>query len=139
MTNSDVPNPYDPPSTETDSETDAAPSPPPTHERLVVLATFRHPTDAHLLSVELKRHGIDARVENEQSTALFGATIAGASSAFWIEVIVLESDATQALEVKEQWLESKETQAAEETELPEWKCGCGETVDAGFEVCWSCG
>jgi hypothetical protein len=33
----------------------------------------------------------------------------------------------------------REVPAAAEILIPEWRCVCGETVDAGFNVCWSCG
>lgn len=64
-----------------------------------------------------------------------GATIVGPSRALWIEVVIREADAKAALLVKEQYLVSD---SDDESEIPEWKCACGETVDVGFAVCWNC-
>jgi hypothetical protein len=103
--------------------------------KLIVLATFNNPHDAHLLKARLEDHGIKAIVGNENSTAIMGATIAGPSSAFWIEVLILESDAQAALPIKDAYNSgTKETFE----EIGEWVCDCGETVDAGFAVCWNC-
>ena len=85
---------------------------------------------------ELISQGIEARVNNELSSNLLGATIAGPSSAFWIEVVVLSSDVEQALEIKNRWLND---QAIPEEAVDEWTCPCGETVDEGFSICWNCG
>ena len=133
---SDSVNPYESPKSDADDRVDERPAPSgPNHEKLVTLATFDNPYDAHLLRNELENNGIDATVANEASTSIFGATIVGPSRAFWIEVLVKESDAKAALLIKEQLLESS---SSDKSDIPEWKCICGETVDAGFAVCWSC-
>jgi len=106
------------------------------HEKLVVLATFRTPIDAHVLRNRLLENGIDAKVSNESTTALFGSSMAGPSSAFWIEVLIRESDAEAALKIKNQYVELDQ---ANPVAIPEWTCSCGETVDAGFAICWNCG
>ena len=128
-------NPYESPQ----SDADAVDHPParfdPHHDKLVTLATFDNPMDAHLLRNQLQNAGIDATVANEASTSVLGATIVGPSRAFWIEVIIREADAKAALLVKEQFLAGA---GNDESEIPEWKCNCGETVDAGFAVCWNC-
>jgi len=49
------------------------------------------------------------------------------------ELFVLRSDHAEAKLIMEQ------VPAAAEVLIPEWVCDCGETVDAGFSVCWSCG
>ena len=95
-------------------------------EKLVVLATFDGYSDAQLLVAELERHGIPARLGNVETKSL-GFLL----SAFWIEVLVIESDANRALKIKEKI--NYATGA-----IPEWVCACGETVDEGFEQCWSC-
>jgi len=74
--------------------------------KLVVLSTFESSVEAHLFKNELENNGIRASVSNENSTAIFGATIGG--------------DSENGL-------------------ISEWTCNCGETVDEGFAVCWSCG
>ena len=106
----------------------------PKNEKLINLATFDTSIEANLFRNELSDHGIKSRLAND-STSMLGATIAGQSSAFWIEVLVLESDAQKALQVKNNWNESA---PVETTSIPEWNCDCGETVDAGFGVCWNC-
>ena len=105
-------------------------------DKLIVLATFDNSMRAHMLRNELADNGIEAKVGNETTTAIFGATIGGPSSAFWIEVLVLESDANNALIIKNRWLAQERDDDG--VEIPEWTCACGETVDAGFSVCWNC-
>ena len=102
-------------------------------ERLVVLATFSRSTDAQCLRVALENAGIRAAVVNEQSTTLMGATWFGPTSAFWVEVLVFESDADRALLIKSNLFDD-----SIQTDIPEWTCSCGETVDSGFEICWAC-
>jgi hypothetical protein len=139
MKKSEDQNPYEPPKTEilntraenpignpAESKSDA--------DKLIVLSTFDNSIDAHLFRNELTEHGISARIGNE-TTTIFGATIAGPSSAFWIEVLVLQSDVEAALSIKTRWLAMRSN---DEFTIPEWECQCGETVDAGFSVCWNC-
>jgi len=107
--------------------------------RLLTLATFVESVDAHLFRNELQNHGIRAAVTNENSTAIFGATIAGQSAAFTIDVMIMETDAEAGLEVKQRWIATRKGEEVTEQEIAEWTCACGETVDAGFEICWNCG
>ena len=106
--------------------------------RLLTLATFTESVDAHLFRNELNSHGINVAVTNENSTALFGATTAGQSAAFTIEVMIMEKDAEAGLEIKERWLEARKVEKPADQTVSEWSCSCGETVDAGFEICWNC-
>ena len=106
--------------------------------KLLVLATFDNSIDAHLFRNELESHGIPASVNNENTTALFGTTITGPSSAFWVEVLIMEADAERGLEIKNEWNSRREVDDAP-SEIPQWHCTCGETVDEGFAVCWNCG
>ncbi len=101
----------------------------------MTLATFDNAIDAHMLRNELRSCGIDAAVNNEASTSVLGATIVGPSRAFWIEVLIKEADAKAALLIKEQFLAAGSN---EDSEIPQWQCTCGETVDPGFAVCWNC-
>jgi hypothetical protein len=100
-----------------------------------VLASFDNSLDAHTFKNVLEQNGIDSSVNNETTTAIFGLTIAGPSSAFSVEVVIRQSDAEAALAVKQQFMSSL---PADSAPIPEWTCKCGETVDAGFEVCWNC-
>jgi len=138
--NDESPNPYEPPlsneirptrESAVSKDQDSANR----NEKLIVLAAFDNSIDAHTLKNVLEQNGIDSSVNNETTTAIFGLTIAGASSAFSVEVVILESDAEAALAVKQQFLS---TLPDDSVPTPEWKCKCGETVDAGFEVCWNC-
>lgn len=122
------PNPDERPSVDSAKESHSTP------DKLVLLSTFTNTHEAHLFRIELEQHGIEATVANELTTPLFGATIAGPSSAFWIEVLVLEADVEKALEIKNQFAPD----GNEEIVIPAWTCDCGETVDAGFAMCWAC-
>jgi len=138
MTESNEQNPYRPPNANGESEADADERPPRGMAgKLLVLSTFENSVDAHLFKNELENKGIRASINNETTTAIFGATIGGPSSAFWIEVLVMESDAERALEIKTQWNSKAEDSTT--VEIAEWTCKCGETVDEGFAVCWNCG
>ena len=138
MTEPDEQNPYRPPNFNAAPEADELPEPPEgLIGKLVVLSTFESAIEAHFFKNELENHGIRAAVGNETSTAIFGPTIGGPSSAFWIEVLVLEEDAERGLEVKKEW--NSKSDNSEQVEISEWTCECGETVDEGFAVCWSCG
>ena len=98
-------NPYESPESDADARGDDGSAwSPRDHDKLVTLATFDNPFDAHLLRNELQTNGIDASVTNEASTSVLGATIAGPSRAFWIEVVIKQSDAKAALLIKEQFL-----------------------------------
>ncbi|PHR91477.1 MAG: hypothetical protein COA78_34040 [Blastopirellula sp.] len=99
-------------------------------DRLVVLATFNNLTEASCLVSELEQNGIASRTANEQS----GSTLGSLMSTIWIEVLVMKEDADRALAVKEK----ANFSTSEAESIPEWTCTCGETVDAGFEQCWSC-
>ena len=135
MTEPNEENPYRSPRVQRDPQTDETPQG--MTGKLVVLSTFESSVEAHLFKNELENNGIKAAVSNENSTAIFGATIGGSSSAFWIEVMIMESDADRGLEIKSNWSSASEDSVT--GEISEWTCQCGETVDAGFAVCWSCG
>lgn len=104
------------------------------NEKLVVLATFDNPSEAHHLRAELEANGIRASVSNENSANVIGASLFGRIAAISIEVLVLDADLARAMEIKNNYLNNRK-----ETPIPEWTCECGETVDAGFATCWACG
>jgi len=103
--------------------------------KLVTLAAFDNSLEAHALKDMLALDGIESRVTNESMSASFGF-LAGTTSSFSPSVMILEQDAEAALAIKQKFLAGDVVQP---TTVPEWTCGCGETVDAGFEVCWNCG
>lgn len=97
---------------------------------LVVLARCSSVTEAIFLRDELLHNGIQAHVANDKPVTGVGSAWFGKPR---VDVLVFVADVERALEVKDQLLSSD----TEET-IPEWICSCGETVDAGFEICWSC-
>ena len=138
MTDPNELNPYQSPKTKSSPRADESPvKPQGMTGKLVVLSTFESSVEAHLFKNELENNGIRASVSNENSTAIFGATIGGSSSAFWIEVCVMEADAERGLEIKTEW--TSRSDDSENGLISEWTCNCGETVDEGFAVCWNCG
>lgn len=94
-------------------------------EKFAKLAKFDSAIPAHSMRILLEANGIEAQVQGD-----FVAEIAGTDS---ILVIVREAD----LEIAKRVI--VEVPAASEVLVPEWTCDCGETVDKGFQVCWSCG
>ena len=138
MTDTNEPNPYRSPTANSDPRSDDPQEKPEgLTGKLVVLATFDSVVEAHLFKQELENNGIKAAIANETTGAVFGFTLAGQSSAFWIEVLVMDADSERGLEVKTAWNQKDRT--LETSEITEWTCKCGETVDEGFAVCWSCG
>ncbi len=109
----------------------------PMYGRVVSIASFTEAFDAQMLRNELVANGINATVTNDQSS-VFGATTMG--EAFTIDVMVMATDVEEGVKIKDRWLAMRNGEDSDtETDIPEWTCGCGETVDAGFEICWSCG
>jgi|688.fasta_scaffold166642_4 hypothetical protein len=104
------------------------------NEKLVVLAKFDNPSEAHRLRAELEANGIRASVTNENSANAIGASLFGRIAAISVEVLILDADLERAVEIKNNYLNNRK-----ETPIPEWTCQCGETVDAGFSTCWACG
>ncbi len=99
---------------------------------LVLLAQFDNPPAAHNVRLLLEAHSIDATVQNEESNASLGGSIFGQTGLFKVELFVRRSDFDEAKIIMEQ------VPAAAEVLIPQWQCQCGETVDAGFSICWSC-
>ena len=100
---------------------------------LVSLAKFHTPSEAHSVRLLLQAHGIAATVHNEESNALFGTSLLGQTGLFSVEVFVKRAEFEEAKIIMD------EVPAAAETLIPQWTCDCGENVDSGFSVCWSCG
>ena len=73
--------------------------------------------------------GIDAKLSGHEASAL-GLALDGPDE---VEVIVQRSDFEKAKSIIE------ELETAVPDEIPAWNCKCGEEVDEGFGVCWSCG
>lgn len=101
-------------------------------EKLAILTKFENPLQAETVRIGLIEQGVKAFIENSESTRAMhyvGTALGG------VKVLVPQSELTRAKEV----LEAMLNEAGVEYSAP-WICGaCGEEVDAGFEVCWSCG
>ncbi|MEW4563776.1 hypothetical protein AB1K70_14680 [Bremerella sp. JC770] len=103
----------------------------PTSEFLKI-ASYANAADADHLKAVLQDHGIRAFVDGgdlQTSLSYIGSALGG------VHVIVSSVDADKAIEIKDEL-----SQESHEPAGDPWFCGqCEEVVDAGFQVCWSCG
>ena len=83
---------------------------------------------ALLFKAVLEQEGMSVLIKGLESSAL-GEAIDGADV---IELFVPITDLTQAKRMVDEIL------AEDEEPIPAWTCECGENVDEGFFVCWSC-
>ena len=97
--------------------------------KLKTVATFSSPAQARLAQGRLQEAGITAFLQGEET----GHTLWHVGTALGgVAVQVPNFEVGRALEL----IGSRERAAAVEP----WACeACGSEVDAGFEVCWSCG
>lgn len=93
---------------------------------LIRIATFDSEPEAKILQIALVDRGIKATISGD--TTAFGAIPGGATG---VNVFVRRLEVEEAKTVIEEM--------ENETPLPEWECKCGETVDEGYAICWSCG
>ena len=98
---------------------------------LICIANFNSETEATLALGMLAEQNIAANLSGLEPSAL-GLDLGGD---LLIELFVLESER----EAAQQILASLENTDGDEESIPEWTCQCGEQVDEGFVVCWSCG
>ena len=84
--------------------------------------------EAQLWNAVLSEAGIQAMVTGLEMSAL-GEALDGADV---IEVFVPTAHLEKARHLMDRLL------AEAEDPIPAWTCECGEEVDAGFFVCWSC-
>jgi len=103
----------------------------PTSEFLKI-ASYANAADADHLKAVLQDHGIRAFVDGgdlQTSLSYIGSALGG------VHVIVRSDDVDKAIEIKDEL-----SQESHEPAGDPWFCGqCEEVVDAGFQVCWSCG
>jgi hypothetical protein len=101
-------------------------------EKLAILMKFENPFQAETVRIGLIEQGVKAFIENSESTRAMhyvGTALGG------VKVLVPSGELSRAKEL----LHSMINEAGVEFSAP-WICGaCKEEVDAGFEVCWSCG
>jgi len=93
-------------------------------EALVPVAEFHSSLQAHSVRILLEANGIPAFVVGDAIQELGFEPI---------QVMVSQ----QNLELARRVID--EVPAASEILIPEWICICGEQVDSGFNLCWSCG
>jgi len=98
------------------------------HE-LVRLLVLDSEAQANFLKGFLADHGVEAKISGLEHSAL-GTDLEGPDP---IELFVTPSDFENAKSLVEELVDDGED------EVPAWTCKCGEQVDEGFFVCWSCG
>ena len=95
----------------------------------VRLELFDSETEALHVKGLLEEKGIEVRIAGQEPSAL-GFALDGPDA---IELYVQRNDLDSANELLDQIEET------EQEPVPAWTCKCGEDVDEGFYVCWSCG
>ena len=93
-------------------------------EPLVRVAKFNSSIEAHSTRILLEANGIPAFVVGDAIQEIGFEPI---------QVMVSKKNLDLAQRV------INEVPAASEILIPEWVCICGEQVDSGFNLCWSCG
>ena len=101
-------------------------------KNLVRLAAFEHEYEAILLKNNLNDNGVPAWVTGGDGVNTFGAGLT-AAGLVGVDVRIRKIDLEAARVILAEMEEDSSTN------LPAWKCECGEDVDEGFAVCWSCG
>jgi hypothetical protein len=92
-------------------------------------AVYETESAAILAKAVLEDNQITVTMSGLEPSAL-GLSLDGEDS---IEVFVRQSDFEKAQKLL------SELEEVEEEITPAWNCDCGEEVDEGFFVCWSCG
>lgn len=100
---------------------------------LVRLAAFEHEYEAVLLKNALVDNGIEAWVTGGDGVNTFGAGLT-AAGLVGVDVRIRQKDLASAQRLM---IQIKKDLHALPT--PSWNCNCGEEVDEGFAICWSCG
>jgi hypothetical protein len=100
-------------------------------EDLLSVAGFPSEPEAQIAQAMLAEHGINASIDNGESALGFDLVDMDE-----IDLIVMRQDFDRAKVLIE---EMEALQNEEQEPVPAWTCQCGEEVDEGFFVCWSCG
>ena len=100
-------------------------------EDLLRVAGFPSEPEAQIAQAMLAEHGINASIDNGESALGFDLV-----DMEEIDLIVMRQDFDRAKELID---EMQAVEGEEEAPIPAWTCKCGEEVDEGFFVCWSCG
>ena len=96
---------------------------------MVRLLVVESDIEANFFKGALEDNGISALVKGIAGSA-FGAALDGPDE---IEVYVYSDDVEESKAIIMELLDE------DGDEIPAWTCTCGEEVDEGFGVCWSCG
>jgi hypothetical protein len=96
---------------------------------LVRLLVVETDVEANFYKGTLEDNGIHVLVKGLGDSA-FGAALDGPDE---IEMFVYEEDVAKSKELLINAMED------DGDAIPAWTCKCGEDVDEGFGVCWSCG
>ena len=100
---------------------------------LVRFAAFEHEYEAVLLKNNLSDNGIPAWVTGGDGVNTFGAGLT-AAGLVGVDVNIRKRDLKAARLVL-----AEANEDFPPVQIPAWRCNCGEEVDEGFAVCWSCG
>ena len=100
-------------------------------DEYVRLAAFESESKAILVQAVLQDNDIDVTMSGNEPDML-GLALDGPDT---IEIFVRKKDLKQSQALMEQ----VSAEGDEGDEIPPWSCECGEDVDEGFFVCWSCG
>lgn len=98
-------------------------------QELVRLMVLESDVEAKFLQGFFADHGIQAMVTGIDGSA-FGAALDGPDE---IALFVKPDQVETARDLVEELLDN------DDGDVPAWTCDCGEDVDEGFFVCWSCG
>jgi hypothetical protein len=97
---------------------------------IISVGIYLSESQAYHAKAALEEAGITAQLADSDDGA-FGFSMDASEQ---INLIVNRTDYEAAKKIL------SELEALEEGELaPAWTCNCGEDVDEGFAVCWSCG
>ena len=92
---------------------------------LVRIATFEYEHQALMFRNMLNDNGIPAWVTRDGVAAFGSGCLVGVD----VSIHKINVDAAKKVLAK----------LPQEKPVPEWTCACGEKVDEGFALCWSCG
>ena len=97
---------------------------------IVQLAVVDTEVDANYVKNALGEQGIQVMMSGSESSA-FGVSLDGADD---VELFVKADDLEKAKAMLEELMSDDDAEL-----VPAWTCKCGEDVDEGFGICWSCG
>ena len=100
---------------------------------LLRVAGFSSVPEAQIAQAMLSENGINASIDRGESALGFDL-----NDMDEVELIVLRKDFDTAKQLIAQ-MEEVYGDEEEQEAVPAWTCACGEEVDEGFFVCWSCG